>query len=507
MSASKDKINRKQQVAAGTDKRSVAAAKEKAEHRKTTITYSIVAVVLVVFFAFVFIYNSSWPSRHTTAVTIDGEDYSVAELNYYYSNAYLSFYNTYSSYMSYGLFFNPNESLADQEYSEGYSWRQYFLDTAVDQMAQVQMLNDEAEAAGFTLSEEQQAAYESELEDLKTAWQGLGYSNLKQFINLTYGKGVDEAMVERELYRSYVASAYSESVYNSYSYTDQELAAKYDELADQLDMIEYAYYYVPAPDDGDDAETEPADDNASVLDTHAALVAIDGTDADTFRDYLAENADGAEPTVQTLPGSSLSALYADWLLNGIRLPGDATVVEDDDGSSYIVMFLSRDDNDYPTVGFRHILIQAEDTDGDGTFSQEEIDAAEAEAQDLYAQWQAGDATEDSFAEMANEYSDDGGSNTVGGLYENVFKGAMVDPINDWLFEAGRKAGDTTVVSYNGPSYTGTHVVYFTGASDQTYALYQAEQQLRADQYNTWQDDQMSSYEPVTAHLGMAGKNH
>ena len=84
---------------------------------------------------------------------------------------------------------------------------------------------------------------------------------------------------------------------------------------------------------------------------------------------------------------------------------------------------------------------------------------------------------------------------------------MVDPINDWLFEAGRKAGDTTVVSYNGPSYTGTHVVYFTGASDQTYALYQAEQQLRADQYNTWQDDQMSSYEPVTAHLGMAGKNH
>ena len=503
MSASKDKIYRKQQIEAGTDKRSVAAAKEKAERRKTTITYSVIAVVLVVFFAFVFIYNSSWPSRHTTAVTIDGKDYSVAELNYYYSNAYLDFYNTYSTYVSYGLFFDPNESLADQEYSEGYSWRQYFLDTAVDQMAQVQMLNDQAEAAGFTMSEEQQDAYEAELESLRTSWQGLGYSNLKQFINMTFGKGVDEAMVERELYRSYLASAYSQSVYDGYKYTDQQLATKYEELADQLDMIEYAYYYIATPAGSEDVDE---DDVSSALDPQAMAETLDGTDADVFQAYLDEHANGATATVQTLPGSSLSNLYADWLLADARRPGDTTAV-DEDGSSYVVMYLSRDNNNYPTVGFRHILVQAQDTDGDGAFGQEEIDAAAARAQELYDQWKAGDATEESFAEMANEYSDDGGSNTNGGLYENVYKGAMVDPINEWLFASGRKAGDTTVVSYESPSYTGSHVVYFTGTNDQTYALYQAELQMRSDDYNAWQDEQLANYEPVTAHLGMAGKNH
>ena len=106
MSASKDKLNRKQQIEAGTDKKTAALAAEKAKHRKSAIIYTLVAVLLVVFFSFIFIYNSSWPSRHMTAVTIDGKDYSVAQANYYYSAAYMSFYNTYSDYMSYGLFFD-----------------------------------------------------------------------------------------------------------------------------------------------------------------------------------------------------------------------------------------------------------------------------------------------------------------------------------------------------------------------------------------------------------------
>ena len=164
MSASKDKLNRKQQIEAGTDKRTAAQAKEKAQQRKSAITYTIVAVVLVIFFAFIFIYNSNWPSRHLTAVTIDGKDYSVAQANYYYSAAYMSFYNSYADYMNYGLFFDPNESLDDQEYSEGMSWRDYFRDAAVQNMAQIQMFCDEAEAAGFTLSEEDQAAYDEQME-------------------------------------------------------------------------------------------------------------------------------------------------------------------------------------------------------------------------------------------------------------------------------------------------------------------------------------------------------
>ena len=49
-------------------------------------------------------------------------------------------------------------------------------------------------------------------------------------------------------------------------------------------------------------------------------------------------------------------------------------------------------------------------------SKAKKDAAKQKAEDLLAQWKAGDATEDSFAELANENSADSGSNTNGGLY-------------------------------------------------------------------------------------------
>jgi hypothetical protein len=171
------------------------------------------------------------------------------------------------------------------------------------------------------------------------------------------------------------------------------------------------------------------------------------------------------------------------------------------------MFLGRETNDYNPVDFRHILIQAEDTDGDGEYSDEEIAAAQTQAQDIYDQWLAGEATEDSFAQLAEEYSTDTGSNENGGLYEEVYKDAMVQPINDWLFAEGRQAGDTEVVSYDGSSYTGTHVLFFVGADDLTYAQYQADTALRSDDYNTWLETAEADYEAVTSHLKLCGQNH
>lgn len=543
MSASKDKLQRKQQIAAGTDKRTAAKAKEKAAHRKTTITYTVVAVLVVAFFAFVFLYTSAFMTRELTAVSINGTDYSVAQLNYYYSTSYMSFYNNNYQYVSYGLYFDPNTSLAEQEYPGGGTWRDYFLDAAVQDMTEIQMLNEQAEAAGFTLPEEQQQAYDQEMENIRTGWEELGYSNLQQYLNLNYGKGVNLEIVERELYRTYVASAYAQSVYDGYEYSEAELDDYYAEHADELDVIDYAYYVITAPaeeeteeaeeteepeateepadteeaedtEDTEEAEeteetedTEEAEEVKEPLDAKAMVDAIDGTDEETFTAYLEEHVgEGTAPVSPSTAGANLSVNYSEFLLDEARQPGDATYVETD-AATYVVMFLQRDTNDYPLVSFRHILAQAEDTDGDGVFSDEEIDAAAEEAQSIYDEWQAGDATEDSFAQLANERSDDAGSNTTGGLYEDVYKGNMVQPINDWLFDEDRQAGDTTVVSYDGPNYTGTHVLYFAGQDDMTFARRQADDALRTDAYTSWTEEQLAGYEAVTSHLNMAGKNH
>jgi hypothetical protein len=207
----------------------------------------------------------------------------------------------------------------------------------------------------------------------------------------------------------------------------------------------------------------------------------------------------------TYAGSSLPSAYSDWLLEEHEV-GDAAALSNDT-TTYVVMFLGRDTNDYKLVDFRHILIQAEDTDGDGEYSDEEIAAAQSQAQDIYDQWLAGEATEDSFAELANEYSTDTGSNENGGLYEDVYKDAMVEPINDWLFADGRQAGDTELVSYDGSSYTGTHVLFFVGTDDLTYAQYEADSAMRSNDYNAWLEAAQADYSATTSHLKLAGQNH
>ncbi len=65
-------------------------------------------------------------------------------------------------------------------------------------------------------------------------------------------------------------------------------------------------------------------------------------------------------------------------------------------------------------------------------------------------------TEDAFAALANEKSEDPGSNTNGGLYENVYKGQMVEPFENWCFDESRQPGDTGLVK---TSY-GYHIMYF-----------------------------------------------
>ena len=103
----------------------------------------------------------------------------------------------------------------------------------------------------------------------------------------------------------------------------------------------------------------------------------------------------------------------------------------------MVSFGSRFRDEYDTVDVRHILFMIDDSTLDTESETYESDLqtlkdeTKAKAEDLLAQWKEGEATEDSFAALANEYSEDSGSNTNGGLYTQVYQGQMVTEFNDW----------------------------------------------------------------------------
>lgn len=115
-----------------------------------------------------------------------------------------------------------------------------------------------------------------------------------------------------------------------------------------------------------------------------------------------------------------------------------------------------------TVDVRHILLFPEgatsETIRTEEFPEEAWAASEANANDILNSWLTGEKTEDSFAVLANEKSQDAGSNTNGGLYTGVNEGEMVLAFNDWCFDPARQVGDTDVVR----TEYGFHIMYFCG---------------------------------------------
>ena len=118
--------------------------------------------------------------------------------------------------------------------------------------------------------------------------------------------------------------------------------------------------------------------------------------------------------------------------------------------------------DSRTVNVRHILMLPEgatlDTVFIETFPEEAWEATRVKAQQMLDEWVAGDGTEEGFAALANEHSVDGGSNTNGGLYTDVYQGEMVEAFDAWCFDPARQVGDYGLVK----TEYGYHIMYYCG---------------------------------------------
>ena len=174
------------------------------------------------------------------------------------------------------------------------------------------------------------------------------------------------------------------------------------------------------------------------------------------------------------PGSNEEAYYQyllDYYLGYLyfnalyeaKMPSDEDIEAffDANLSSYIDAGIEKDDSVY--VDVRHILVTpvggTTDDEGNTTYSDEEWEAARLEAQALLDAWLAGDATEESFGELATLNTADPGSADNGGLYTYVAEGEMVPAFNDWCFDPERKTGDYDLVK----TEYGYHVMYFVQA--------------------------------------------
>lgn len=518
MSASNKKKLRKEQDAAKLTEKQRSAQAEAKKVNLYTIAFAVVMAIFLVVAIVVGVHQTITSrgimEKKTTALTIGSHELSNAELNYYYMDTVNNFYANYGSYAAmFGL--DPTKPLDEQLVDEetGKTWAQDFLDSAKEGARSVYALADAAEAAGFTLPEQEQSALNTTISNLDGYAVLYGYSSGEDYLKAVYGKGADMDSYRAHLERNALAQAYQEHYAQSLSYTDEDLRQAEAENFDAYSSYSYNTYYLAASrfltggTENEDGTTTYSDEEtaAAVAAAEEAAKALTGKDIDSVEALDAaiaalevnKDTEAASTAYDNTKFSSLNSTYADWLTDASRKEGDvasfANVTTGEDGTEttigyYIVFFRSSTDNTFPLSNVRHILAAFEggtqdETTGVTTYSDEEKAAAKKEAEELLAQWKAGDATEDSFAALANEKSDDG-NGTTGGLYENIAPDStFVEPFKNWALEA-HKPGDNGIVE----TQYGYHVMYYVGQTDYTYRDYQIETQLRNADVNQWYTD-------------------
>lgn len=473
MGASKEKKEREIMREQGLSPREKAELEAKEKERKTRTKYIIIAIAVVIVAALAILINSSVFTNSLPAYRVDDTNYTLAEANYAYQSAYTTFYNQNQSYIN--LFFDPQTPLNKQDCpldENGGTWHDYFKKAAASNLEQNKALYDAAVKAGYGVTDEILAEVDSTMSQysLYAAYSG---TTLDAFLAGYFGAGNNEKTLRSIMEKQLVINAYLDDVKNSLSYTDAELDAVYEENAEQFNVVRYLSAYVPA-----ESETEAsaaAEKAAEILSTMTAA------DPDAFR-TAANAVTGEEASEEVCAQSSFASLFGDDA-EAANLESGYTFTHADSNGCYAVYVQELDNNDYSTVSFRHILIEAEDADGDGSVSDAEKQTAYKAVEAIRDEWLSGEATEESFAQLANEKSTDTGSNTNGGLYENVSKDMMVEEINDFLFAEGRAAGDYEICYGETDNYCGYHLVYVSSVDGENYAHYLADYYQRTEDYS------------------------
>lgn len=443
-----------------------------------------------------------------TALTVNGHDLSVADMDYYYhqavNTAYAQEQELVTLYQIAGIWsytpsFDPSASLKTQYVDEtkAQSYHDYFLDQAKANAAQVLSLSDAAKAEGYTMSQEAQDALEKAYTDLDTQVSMYHFNSRADYLKVLYGLGMTEAIYFKNIELQALASDYYTAITDAIgNYSDEELTAYYNEHIGELNSYDYDWVYFDGTTIGEADAAALAEAKKQAEDMVIAVKATDRTSA-AFSAAAEAQGDSAYVRTALLGSMCRDAPYAQWLMDPSRRDGDIELF-DWGGLGYcVVQFHRAYLNQEPPVDFRHILLFSDMEDGSEPTS-EHITQVKARAQALLDEFKAGERTSEAFGALADSYSQDGRDRdgelyNTGGLYESVKRGDMdmVEPVEDWCFDANRQAGDTGLIQ----TKYGWHVMYFQGRHRPVW-MDQAEEEKKALDQEAFLEKIQTGYEAV-----------
>lgn len=239
-------------------------------------------------------------------VVVDANDNPClgnADLQIYYWIEFYNFMNSYGAYASYfGL--DYTKPLGEQDsMSEGMTWEQYFLQSALEHFRENYALAQAAYADGYKLSEDDEKMVNDVTDpesDFAAEYKNNGYESADEYLRASFGDGVTT-----ENYQNYLRLYYA--AYDYYSKQREAVSSTFSEEDVEAYFDENA---TPASGEGDNATaagkyaSTPKVTNVSV---RHILIAPEGEKDTTTQDWPEEAWEAAQ--------AQANAVYSRWLEN------------------------------------------------------------------------------------------------------------------------------------------------------------------------------------------------
>jgi len=493
--------------------RKIEKSRIKPAMRKKILSGTCLALVILLVTGIIFS-NTTYASTVFTAVKVGDVKITAAEYSYYYNAAFNQYYSTYTSY---GITIDTSTSLKNQTTLDGTTpLDEYIQESAISTIQWNVSFSEAAKEAGVALEEEDLTAVEEAMTTLQETADEYGVS-VDEFLKSSYGAGVTQELYRSIIERQQLAYKYYEIVNDGFEFSDSEIEEAFEADQATYQIADLRYQLFASTEETTQDETEETQEVITKEDALTSaeefMASVESEDDfgrlsyDIANGDGASTAEGADYSTQALyegvKSSSLDDNVAEWAFSDERTVGNMELIENADGTGYYVVYMVKTPYryEYNTVNVRHVLISVGDSETSESTDAESTALTDEEAltkiNEIYEEWKAGEATEDSFAALVEEYSEDTGSSTEGGLYEQVYKDQMTTEFNDWIFDEARQAGDTEIVKTD----YGYHLIYFVG-EDLPYWMVQVKKDLKTDAYDAYYEELTAKFETSTHWLGM-----
>ena len=517
-----------------------------------TWALAIFTIVLVASLLFSALVSSGLFLRAGNAMKTDDYEVDGAMMSYYMHSIYSSEVSSYQQalenmgitsasslvYTYMGL--DPNVDLKKQTHkSSGKTWFAYFADQAKEQVEEILIYCQAAKAAGIVLDDEDKASIDYEIQMLDIYSQLYGTS-LNVYIKNLYGEGVKEKDVRRVLELNALASKFAQKVQDDFydASTDEKVNAFFDKNKNDYISADFLVYEYTAAFDSSITDAEEKKNDYLIKKADASVKADQLAAATTredfesfvksnwiadkkqsytdkyYADYL-KTAEGetdeekkaaAEAKVQEKLEEDAKAVIDDLLTEkysysvsddlGKWIFGEGDVAAATVNSTKKIENSSNDDEKGTYKVKVYFLVRAaspvEDTTRNFSYMiMSEKDFKEEEAKAALELFKL-EAKQDKESLEKIATGESYKKSTFNSM-EDLKKGLSgSDEIDEWLYNADRKAGNYELITYTYENVKYYALIYVEAISYEEWYV-DARDGMVAEEVETWYEEQQKKY--------------